>query len=189
MISERNMVRVRNTRPANICGLGPGATGEVDANRPGVAQLLKLGWLRTVDAAAPASPQEPPAPDVAGDLPFLVAELEQRNQQLRDDLAIRDEESVNARGRAASAEERAGALQVQLDAVVFQNGELFTRASSAEAESASLRTERDTLKRDLAAAQELLAAATAPPPSPPEPLPEAPSDPPPPPAPPSKPRK
>ena len=80
MERQKHMVLVRNphTAKAKVCGVMPGAQGEVDANNPGVAIALQTGRLQPVREDGLVLPSTDEGTVPAGELRAAVAEIDRR---------------------------------------------------------------------------------------------------------------
>ncbi len=143
------MVRVRNTRPAEVAGLAPGEVGEVDNKNPGVAGFIEVGWL--VDADKIEEPaREPTISEMRASLSGAREEIEQarqgfeklsrENENLRAHVADANANALKFNGEMTEARSRAAELEAQnkhLAAVAVTNANELKRTHDANRELAA----------------------------------------------------
>ncbi len=136
-------MRVTNRHTATVCGIAPGAEGEVRENNPGVAGLLKAGFLVPVEAKVPQHERGDYAA-VCMELDMVRGELVPTREALRVAEA-RIATQVTAFDTAWAERERAYAAELAQVRELLQGSE--ARITAFEAEVAQLRTELEEATR------------------------------------------
>lgn len=80
-------MRVQNTHSAPVCGIAPGAEGDVDPNVAGNWVQLQAGHLKPLDGSVIPSEKpgaRPLAPAGQPGDPEVVAEIERRDARIRE---------------------------------------------------------------------------------------------------------
>jgi hypothetical protein len=101
MKREKHMVLVRNPHTAKVCGVMPGAQGEVDAANPGVAIALQNGLLQPVREDGLALPSTDAGTVPAAEFRAAVAEIDRRGALL--EAAHRELAELRAQVEALTA--------------------------------------------------------------------------------------